>query len=485
MLMVWITFMAFKHNLLILNCPFGIIIATNCCANLFIHINATGLIPKSRDMSEQVKEEVQERVMSPFLGENPPPIIKDPYSVPLSEINVIDGRLFQNDLHWDHFKRLREEDPVHFNELPGIGRYWSLTKFEDIMYVDKNHGLFSSAHGITIGPRVDAEPDPADLNLSMFIAMDQPKHDLQRATVSGVVAPPNLAKMEAIIRERAGKILDNLPVGETFNWVDLVSIELTTQMLATLFDFPFEDRRKLTRWSDVATAPPGTGIIDSVEQQREELLECLAYFTKLWNERAVMEKPGSDLISMLAHGEDTKDMEPFELLGNIILLIVGGNDTTRNSMSAGVLALNQYPGEYQKLRADHALIPNMVSEIIRWQTPLPYMRRTANVDVEIRGKQIKAGDQLLMWYVSGNRDEEAIDRANEFIIDRDKARHHLSFGFGIHRCMGNRLAEMQLRIVWEEIMKRFSKVEVVGEPVRLRSSFVRGITELPVRVHPL
>ncbi len=422
--------------------------------------------------------------MSPFLSANPPPMIEDPYSVPIEEINMIDGRLFQNDIHERHFKRLRDEDPVHFNELPTIGRYWSITKFEDIMFVDTNHEMFSSGHGIAIGPQVDLEPNPEDLKLSMFIAMDPPKHDLQRATVSGVVAPPNLAKMESTIRERVINILESLPTEETFNWVDLVSIELTTQMLAILFDFPFEDRRKLTRWSDVATSPPGTGIVETEEERRAELLECLAYFTKLWNERAAGE-PGSDLISMLAHGEDTKDMEPFEFLGNLILLIVGGNDTTRNSISGGLLALNNNPAEYDKLRNDVSLIPNMVPEIIRWQTPLPYMRRTANVDFELRGKKIKAGDQLLMWYISGNRDDEEIDRADEFLIDRSNARRHLSFGFGIHRCMGNRLAEMQLRILWEEIMKRFSFIEVVGKPKRLRSSFVRGITELPVRVHKL
>jgi cytochrome P450 len=439
------------------------------------------------NMSDQqaVEEEEPHHFMSPFLGPNPPPVIRDPYSVPIAEINVIDGRLFEEDLHWEHFRRLREEDPVHFNELSGIGRYWSITKFEDIMYVDTHHDLFSSRHGIALGPSIDAAPDSRDLVFSNFIAMDPPKHDLQRATVSGVVAPLNLAKLESLIRERVCTILDSLPVGETFDWVDLVSIELTTQMLATLFDFPFEDRRKLTRWSDVATAPPGTGIVDSLEQRNTELLECLSYFTKLWNERAAQETPGSDLISMLVHGKDTKDMPPHEFLGNLLLLIVGGNDTTRNSISAGVLALNENPAEYDKLRADPSLIPNMVSEIIRWQTPLPYMRRTANEDVEIRGKQIKAGDQLLMWYVSGNRDGDVIDQPDEFIIDRPKARHHLSFGFGIHRCMGNRLAEMQLRIVWEEILTRFSKVEVVGKPQRLRSSFVRGITELPVRVHPL
>ena len=436
-------------------------------------------------MSEQKKESESTIYNNPFLRQDAPPVIEDPYSVPIEEINPIDGRLFQMDIHEAHFKRLREEDPVHMNELPLTGRYWSITKFEDIMYVDKNHELFSSASGITLGPRIDLEPGPAGVDFSNFIAMDPPKHDLQRATVSSVVAPPNLAKMQSLIRERAGTILDGLPVAETFNWVDLVSIELTTQMLATLFDFPFEDRRMLTRWSDVATAPPGTGIVDTAEQRRDELLECLAYFTRLWNERAAMDNPGSDLISMLAHGEDTKNMAPYEFLGNLILLIVGGNDTTRNSISGGVLALNQNPEEYDKLRKNPELIPNMVAEIIRWQTPLPYMRRTANQDVELRGKKIRKGEQLLMWYISGNRDEEVIDNPSAFIIDRPNARHHLSFGFGIHRCMGNRLAEMQLRIVWEEILKRFHKVEVVGEPERLRSSFVRGITNLPVQVHPL
>ena len=436
-------------------------------------------------MSEQKKESESTIYNNPFLRHDAPPVIEDPYSVPIEEINPIDGRLFQMDIHEAHFKRLREEDPVHMNELPLTGRYWSITKFEDIMYVDKNHELFSSASGITLGPRIDLEPGPAGVDFSNFIAMDPPKHDLQRATVSSVVAPPNLAKMQSLIRERAGTILDGLPVAETFNWVDLVSIELTTQMLATLFDFPFEDRRMLTRWSDVATAPPGTGIVDTAEQRRDELLECLAYFTRLWNERAAMDNPGSDLISMLAHGEDTKNMAPYEFLGNLILLIVGGNDTTRNSISGGVLALNQNPEEYDKLRNNPELIPNMVAEIIRWQTPLPYMRRTANQDVELRGKKIRKGEQLLMWYISGNRDEEVIDNPSAFIIDRPNARHHLSFGFGIHRCMGNRLAEMQLRIVWEEILKRFHKVEVVGEPERLRSSFVRGITNLPVQVHPL
>ena len=403
---------------------------------------------------------------------------QNPYSMPLAEIDVSDPRRFEANTFWPFFERLRAEDPVHYCAESEDGPYWSVTKFDDIKYVDSNHEIFSSEGGITIGEQDE------DFELPMFIAMDPPKHDFQRKEVQSVVAPQNLAKLEHTIRERAARILDSLPRGETFNWVDLVSIELTTQMLATLFDFPFEDRRKLTRWSDVATADEASGIVESEEQRRAELIECLEYFTGLWNER-VNVPPGDDLdlISMLAHGESTRNMDPMEYLGNLILLIVGGNDTTRNSISGGVLALNENPDEYQKLRNDPGLIPNMVSEIIRWQTPLAHMRRRALVDTELRGKTIRKGDKVIMWYVSGNRDEEAIDRANEFLIDRPKARQHLAFGFGIHRCMGNRLAEMQLRVVWEEIMARFSHVEVVGEPVRIRSNFVKGFSHLPVRLH--
>jgi len=312
--------------------------------------------------------------------------------------------------------------------------------------------------------------------------MDPPKHDVQRKTVSPIVSPDNLAKMESTIRERAAGLLDAVPRGEEFDWVDKISIELTTQMLATLFDFPWEDRRKLTRWSDVATAAPGSGIVESDEQRHQELLECLGYFTELWNQRA-KEPPKPDLISMLVHGENTRNMSPQEYLGNLILLIVGGNDTTRNSITGSVYALNKWPEQNRKLRSNPALIPALVSETIRWQTPLAHMRRTALVDTELGGQRIRAGEKIAMWYVSGNRDEEVIADADNFNIERENVRRHLSFGFGIHRCVGNRLGEMQLRIVWEEILKRFDRIEVLGEPRRVSSSFVKGYESLPVRVH--
>jgi cytochrome P450 len=400
--------------------------------------------------------------------------------VALEDINPVWNRLFAENRMLDYFERLRREDPVHFNESEVAGRYWSLTRYKEIKAVDTDHKNFSSAHGITLGFPIDQPLPEGALDVSMFIAMDQPKHDVQRKTVSPVVSTRNLAGMEALIRERTCEVLDSLPEGETFDWVDTVSIELTTRMLATLFDFPYEDRAKLTRWSDVATAVPGGGVIDTEEQRREELIERLVCFTQIWEDRK--KNPTGDLVSMLAHGEETKDMEPMEFLGNLILLIVGGNDTTRDSMSGGVLALNQYPSEFEKLKNDHSLIPNMVAEVIRWQTPLAYMRRTANNDCIVGGKQIKAGDQMLMWYLSGNHDEDVFERGEELIIDRQNARNHLSFGFGIHRCMGNRLAEMQLRVLWEEILKRFENIEVVGDVERTFSSFVKGYTSMPVRV---
>ncbi len=399
------------------------------------------------------------------------------WSMPIEDINVADPELFRTNSFWPYFERLRKEDPVHYCKEHEFGPYWSITKYNDIMFVDTNHQLFSSEPSITI-----ADPKN-DFQLPMFIAMDQPKHDLQRKVVSPIVSPANLGRLESTIRERVNTIFDGLPEGEVFDWVDRVSIELTTQMLATLFDFPWEDRRKLTYWSDITTAGPNSPLFVSEDHRRAQLMECAQYFMGLWNERVNLTEPGNDLISMLAHGESTRNMDRMEFLGNLLLLIVGGNDTTRNSLTGGVLALNQNPAEYEKLRADPSLIPNMVSEIIRWQTPLAHMRRNALQDVELGGKTIKKGDKVIMWYVSGNRDDEVIENADRFIIDRSRARQHLSFGFGIHRCVGNRLAEMQLKIVWEEIMKRWSFIEVMGEPDRVPSSFVKGYFNLPVRLH--
>ena len=401
-------------------------------------------------------------------------------ALPLENLDPADPQGFVDDTVGYVFERLRREDPVHrsHSPVPGIDTYWSVTRYQDIMQVDSHHELYSSADGITL---MDFPPDD-EQKLKMFIAMDPPKHDEQRKAVSPIVAPANLHNWRDLIRQRTCDVLDDLPRNETFDWVDKVSIELTTYMLATLFDFPLQDRRLLTYWSDISTANKLTNPdAPEPEVRMAELRKMLEYFTRLWNER-VNEPARTDLISMLAHGPATRHMGPLEYMGNLVLLIVGGNDTTRNYMTGGLLALHDHPGEMAKLRANPALVESMVSEIIRWQTPLAYMRRTATADTELGGKQIKKGDKLAMWYLSGNRDEAAIREPDRFIIDRERPRQHLSFGFGIHRCVGNRLAELQLKILWEEILQRFEHIEVVGEPTRVRSAFVRGFSKLPVRI---
>lgn len=401
--------------------------------------------------------------------------------VTIDEINPLNPHLFREDRWQEHFARLRAEDPVHLNEIETAGRYWSVTRYDDVRAVDGDWHTFSSERGITVGVRWSPEMEAEQKQLQSFISMDPPRHTEQRKTVRGVSAPSNLRNLEPLIRERTIDVLESLPVGEPFDWVDTVSVELTTLMLATLFDFPLEDRRKLTRWSDITFAVPAPGgIVESQQQKIDELLECVAYFERLWELRR--ENPGSDLVSMLVHGEATKDMPTMAHLGNLLLLIIGGNDTTRNTMSGSVYGLNQFPDQYDKLIANPDLIPKMVPEIIRWQTPLSYMRRTATRDCELGGKQILEGDQVIMWYASANRDEDVFVDADAIDIERHNADRQLSFGYGIHFCMGSRLAELQLRVLWEEILNRFERIEVQAEPQRTLSSFVHGYTELPVVV---
>lgn len=410
---------------------------------------------------------------------------QDPYSIPLDRLDVAHPALFEANKMLPWLQRLREESPVNLCNHSQFGPYWSVTKYADIQYVDTHEDIFSSDirnGGIRLGGQADPDPDPT-FSLPMFIMQDPPTHEAQRKVVAPMFSPRHLADMGDLIRTRAGAILDALPRGEDFNWVRSVSVELTGQMLATLFDIPQEDRHKLIHWSDTVERIGDPDYFETPEAGFAELWKCWEYFDAVWKERAARPEPGQDLISMLAHNESTKDMPPNEYLGNVLLLIVGGNDTTRNSITGGVLALHEHPAEFAKLKANPKLIPNMVPEMIRWQSPVAHMARTALQDVELGGKQISKGDKVVMWYLSGNRDSTAIDRADEFLIDRPNVRQHLSFGFGVHRCLGNRLAEMQLQILWEEILKRFSKIEVVGEPSYLRSSFIRGITDLPVRVY--
>jgi len=398
----------------------------------------------------------------------------------LASIDVSDPHLYQNDIWRPLFEQLRRDDPVHYCEASPFGPYWSVTRYDDIFSVELDHENYSSSSELG---GIQVADQPKGREISSFIRMDPPGHTAQRRTVAPIVAPSNLANFEPLIRKRTCAVLDALPRNETFDWAERVSTDLTNMMLATLFDFPSEDRMKLSWWSDVAIANVNSpdAVVHSEAERYDELARMGDYFHKLWDARADA-PPTFDLISMLAHSEATRHLQPREFIGTMALLIVGGNDTTRNSMSGGLMALVENPGQFELVRARRELIPNLVSEIIRYHTPVLHMRRTARNDVELAGCSIAKGDKVVMWYISGNRDESKIDRADEFIIDRAKPRQHLAFGAGIHRCVGDRLAEQQIRILWEEVLARDLRFEIMGPPQRLYSNFIRGIRTLPVRI---
>jgi cytochrome P450 len=420
------------------------------------------------------------------------------YALPLETLDPANPDHYPSgDIHWI-FERLRAEDPVHFTseQHAQYGAYWSLTTWADIQAADTDHEAFSAARVVNLGKPETATAVAAAFNdgtmteaekqaalergRSSLLSMDPPDHEIHRGAVSEGVSPANLALMEPLIRERAGAILDSLPIGVEFDWVDKVSIELTAMTLATLFDYPQEKRRQLTHWSNIFTSLPGPGMPAETQEDKDRARrEFFVTISELVNRRRD-EEPRLDFVSLMAHSPHSKDFTDAELLGDAGVLLIGGNDTTRNTITGSVYALHKNPEQNAKLRANPELIPSMVSETIRWQTPLTRMTRRTTRDVEINGKTIPEGSSVALWYVSGNRDEAKVENATEYIIDRKNPRHHLSFGFGIHRCLGNKLAELQLRIIWEEMLARFPEINVIGEPERSHSNFIKGYEHMTV-----
>jgi cytochrome P450 len=320
------------------------------------------------------------------------------------------------------------------------------------------------------------------VQLRMFIAMDDPEHAEKRKTVAPAVTPSEIAKLTGPLRQRTADILDSLPVGEEFDWVHAVSIPLTTAMIATLFDFPWEERHKLPEWSDW-TAKIDIGPDPVLNAEREgHVFAMAARFKELFDERKAA-PPKSDLLSMMAHSTAMGDMDEQRFIGAIALLLVGGNDTTRNSMSGLVERINQYPEAWARVKANPAgLSSGAATETIRLQTPIAHMRRTATRDVEFAGKAIRKGDKVVMWYNSGNRDESVFPDGDRWEPSRENSRRHLSFGYGIHRCLGARLAELQLATLIEEMAKRGMDVKMTGDLERLPSCFTNGLHRLMVKM---
>ena len=404
----------------------------------------------------------------------------DPYDLNLSDFDVANPEIHRLNLAEKYLKRMREEAPVHYCEKSQYGPYWSITKYADIMEVDKNHQAFSSSYEFG-GVSITGTPNSGG-EIPNFISMDPPKHDQQRKVVAPGLSPVRLADLESLIRARVIEILDALPRHKEFDWVERVSVELTGRMLATILGVPQEDRHLLIGWSNSISNADDPEYISASGGFYQTLAELGEYIEPIWETKKKGAASEMDLLALLADSEEGSNMSIKEVLGNVVLLLVGGNDTTRNSISGGLLALNDFPDQYDKLLQKSELIQSMVPEIIRWQTPLAHMRRTATQDYLLRDQLIRQGDMVIMWYLSGNRDPEAISDPDQFIIDRERPREHLSFGFGLHRCLGNRLAEMQLRVLWEEILQRCPRIKVTGQIVRASSPLFRAIQAMPVKL---
>ncbi len=404
----------------------------------------------------------------------------------IDRLDVTRAELWAEDRWQEPMRELRANHPIYHCPESKFGPYWSVTTYKPIQHIEALPKIFSSSWevgGITVaGDGIDHMQE-GEMPFPMFIAMDPPQHTAQRRTVAPAFGPSDVERMRLDAIKRTSDVLDSLPFGETFDWVDKVSMELTTQMLAILFDFPWEERRKLTGWSDVLGDIERFDTLEERQFRNATAMEMGAAFGQLWQEKA--KNPGEhDLISIMLQSEAMSHMSQQEFMGNLILLIVGGNDTTRNSMTAYAWALDQFPEQRAILEGNHSaeLAVNAMHEILRWQTPLSHMRRTATEDTELFGHQIKKRDKIALWYASANRDESIFPDGDSLIVERENARRHLAFGYGIHRCVGARVAELQLVALISEMQRRRLRVNVIEKPDIVPASFVHGYRKMMVQL---
>ncbi|HLW69891.1 MAG TPA: cytochrome P450 [Candidatus Binataceae bacterium] len=405
----------------------------------------------------------------------------------LDEVDLKNPDLYLAGVPHELFTRLRRDDPVHWNPEPDGRGFWSITKYDDIVAISKNPAVFSSArahggHRIFDENVVGVAGLGAEETAAPMISMDPPEHNRFRRMLSPTFSPLRLKPLEERIHERVCAILDRLGARHECEFVTDIAAELPVQMLAELLGVPQEDRLKLFDWSNSLIAEDDPELRKSPEATARDVAAMIDYSARLWDQR--LAHPGNDLISMLVHSQtpDGETMSKEQYLGTFILLVVAGNETTRNSISGGVIALAQFPDERRRLAANSGLMATAAAEIVRYVSPIMHMRRTAIADTELRGKQIRAGDKVILWYPSANRDEEIFTDPFRFNATRAEL-PQLGFGTGQHYCLGARLAEMQLRLFFTEFLRRYPNAEPVGPIRRMRSNFVAGIKEMPVRLH--
>ncbi|HEY5072734.1 MAG TPA: cytochrome P450 [Caulobacteraceae bacterium] len=402
-------------------------------------------------------------------------------------IDLKDPDLYLGGTPHEAFAWLRAHDPVHWNpEAEGPG-FWAITRHADVLAVSTDPATFSSAKA-NGGHRIFDEAQVRDeaIDASM-ISMDPPGHVAYRRMVMGGFTPIRLREMEAGIRRRAVNLIEAMKAsalrqGGPVDFVSLFAAPYAIQTLAELFGVSETDGDKLFEWSNAVVGEDDPEVRSSPEHMAACIQEMAAYSLALWARRR--ETPGGDLISMLVEGaERGSEMSVSRYLGTFILLVVAGNETTRNSISGGLIALDEHPEEQAKLLADPTLLGHAAQEIVRWVSPVQHMRRTATRDTVLAGTPIAKGDKVVMWYGSANRDEAVFHDPFGFDVartTRPRAPRHLGFGTGEHVCLGQRLAELQLRIAFEELLTRLPGLRPTGPPRRLRSNFINGIKELPV-----